>query len=197
MAKDQLESKDSSLFPSSDEREDSGLQDILSVAAKLKDEPDDDLSDPEDASGVILFRAGDLEGDDKPAEAGDALFGGFGGLGAGFETPVEPPTSPDLTPLGGAGAVSESSPAEVSKPPEEPKRNPLAAVAVVLGLGLAAVGLVFLTNGDKEPTQQQQAQAELSASDEAAVGKAEPTPEDDPAAASAGQPQPEPEPEPE
>lgn len=201
MAKNQLESNDSSLLPTSDDREDSGLQDLLSVAAKLKEVPADEPSDaPGDESGVIMFKAGDLGGDDD-ADDDDAMFGSFsGGLAAGFGTSVDPITSPDLTPLGGEGSVSEATGAEVRPKPaaEEPKRSALPAIAVVLGLGLAALGIVYVANNDKDKPQQQQAQAELSANnDDAAVGKAE-LPANDPAGASAGQPvQAEPEPEPE
>ncbi|MFO7567768.1 MAG: hypothetical protein R6X02_34315 [Enhygromyxa sp.] len=198
MAKNQLEN-DSSLLPTSDEREDSGLQDILSVAAKIKDSDEDDLDDAANEgedSGVIMFRAGDLEGESE----GEVGFGAFaGGLGAGFDAPAEPLTSPDLTPLGGEGRVKETSAAaEPPKPTEEPKRNPLTVLAVVLGLGLAAAGIVYFLNDDAGADEQQQVHAEMSAKpDEAAVGKAEPTSDEDPAAASAGVVEPEPEPEPE
>jgi hypothetical protein len=201
MAKE-LETNDSDLFSKSDEREDSGLRDILSVAASIKDSEDEELSDGADDggedSGMIMFTAGDLGGGDK-ADDEEAVFGSFaGGLASGFVAPAEPVTSPDLTPLGGSGGVSEAKPAEArAKPAEEPKRSPLTAVAVVLGLGLAAVGFVFLNNKDDNAQKQQPQQAEMSANvDDAAVGKAEPLPEDPNAAgASAGTPvQPEPEP---
>jgi hypothetical protein len=191
----------------SDEREDSGLQDILAVAAKIKEAPSDEFADDQTSeredSGMILFSAGDFGGEAK-ADDDDALFGSFaGGLAAGFGTPVEPISSPDLVPLGGEGSVSEARPAEVRpKPAEEPKRNPLTALAVVLGLGLVAAGVVYLTHEDPKP-QPQQALAEMSANpdDDAAVGKAEPTPEEQASAgASAGagpavEPEPEPDPE--
>ena len=207
-------SKQSSLFPSSDgEREDSGLQDILSVATNLKDKSDESAANDDAAedSGLILFSTGD---DTKAADDDDdALFGSFssdlsgglgGGLGAGFGAATEPPASSaaDLTPLAGEGRVSEARPAEVAAkpPPAESKRSPLVAVAVVLGLALAGVAAVMLTNKD-EAEPQPQAQAGMSApEDEAAVGKAveEPTPEAESAAAgSAGAVAPEPEPEPE
>jgi hypothetical protein len=200
----QLETNDSSLFPKSDEREDSGLQDILSVAAKIKESDDEEPSedaDPGEDSGVIMFKAGDFGGGDK-ADDDDAVFGSFaGGLASGFIAPVEPVTSPDITPLGSGGSVSEATPADArAKPAEERKSSPLTAIAVVVGLGLAAVGFVFFNGNKNDDTKTQQPQhAELSANvDEAAVGKTEPLPED-PAAggASAGVPvEPEPEPAP-
>jgi hypothetical protein len=74
-------SNDSSLFPSSDgDREDSGLQDILSVSKTLK-KTEDPLPDDVDSSGAILFSAGS---DDSPrADEDDALFGSFSGGGFG------------------------------------------------------------------------------------------------------------------
>ncbi len=199
----QPESNDSSLFPKSDEREDSGLQDILAVAAKIKDGPQEGLaesgSERED-SGMILFSAGALSGGEGKSDDG-ALFGSFaGGLGAGFGAPVEPISSPDLVPFGGEGSVSETgSPLDArAKPVEEPKRNPLTALAVVLGLGLVAAGAVYLFSEDKGNTQNQQVQAEMSAKpdSEAAVGKAEPTPDEQPGASAGEVVEPQPDPEP-
>lgn len=199
-------SKESSLFPSSDgAREDSGLQDILSVAAKIKDQEDvlelDDVEQDAEDSGLIMFSAPSSPKADD--EEDDALFGSFsGGLGAAGFGAVEAPSSSaaDLTPLGGAGSVKEGRPAEATaQPPADNKRNPLVAIAVVLGLAIVGVGAVLLT--DKGDTGNEQAQVEpgMSAPDEAAVGKAEePTPEPvDPNAGQAVAPEPVPEPTPE
>lgn len=195
-------SKDSSPFPSSD-REDSGLQDILSVTKKLKN-TDDAPPDDEDAgvnpgdSGLILFSAGA----DAPRadEDDDAIFGNFsGGLGAGFGPSLDPPSSSaaDLIPLAGEGRVKETRPAEVvaKPPPAESKRGPLVAVAVVLGLALLGGAAVMLTDKSGEPKPEPVAQAGMSApEDDAAVGKAEEPVAPDPAGASAGAaPTPEPE----
>jgi hypothetical protein len=195
-------SNESSLFPSSDgEREDSGLQDILSVAAKIKDKSDDPLEDSDmssEDSGMIVFTAGPTEGEGDGDDDDGALFASFeGGLGAGFETTADP-LSADVTPLSPSSSVSEARPAEATaKPAEEPKRNPLVAVAVVLGLALAGGAAVMLTSNGGTPQQQPQAQAEMSAQEDAAVGKAEPDPEVEPAEGGAGVAAVEPEPEPE
>jgi hypothetical protein len=205
-------SKESSLFSS--DREDSGLQDILSVTKKLKNSDSDASPDGDDASvhpgdsGLILFSAGS---DAPPAdEDDDALFGSFsGGLGAGFGSSVDllagPSTSAqasssaaDLIPLAGDGRIAETRPAEVAAKPAaaESKRSPLVAVAVVLGLALAGVAAVMLTNKDGEPQPEPVAQAGMSApEDDAAVGKAEEPVAPEPEGASAGvAPTPEPEP---
>jgi hypothetical protein len=196
------------LFPSSDgAREDSGLQDILSVSAKIKDKDNDDdvleLDDVEqerEDSGLIMFAAPSTA--KSSDEDDDSMFGSFsGGLGAGFAPSVETPASSaaDLTPLGGAGRVNETRPAEATAAPApEQKRNPLLAVAVVLGLAIVGVGVVLMTDKGEQQSEPQ-AQAGMSApEDEAAVGKAdEPTPEPvDPNAGTAGVGQPQPEPTP-
>jgi hypothetical protein len=204
-------SKESSPFPSSDGvREDSGLQDILSVTKKLKSKDDDDLLDEDEApganpadSGLILFSAGS----DGPAanEDDDAMFGNFaGGLGAGFGSAVDlssaqaSSSAADLIPLAGEGRVAETRPAEVvaKPPPAESKRSPFVAVAVVLGLALLGGAAVMLTDNGDEPKVEPVAQAGMSApEDDAAVGKAEEPIAADPAGASAGAvPTPEPEP---
>lgn len=203
-------SKESSPFPSSDGvREDSGLQDILSVTKKLKNKDDDDPLDDDDAgaspndSGMILFSAGS----DSPRadEDDEGMFGNFsGGLGAGFGPAVDVSSSAqasssaaDLIPLASEGRVAETRPAEVvAKPPAENKRNPFAAVAVVLGLGLLAAAAVYLTDKGNEPQTEPVAQAGMSApEDDAAVGKAEEPVPAPPEATSAGAvPTPEPEP---
>ncbi len=205
-------SKESSLFPSSDGvREDSGLQDILSVSKQIKNKSETDPlaedggDDSPGDSGMIVFSAG--ESDSGPADDDDAVFGSFTGrLGAGFGSPLDPPASSaaDLTPLAsGSGRVTEATrPAEVAAQPQpEQKRSPLLAVAVVLGLVLVGGAAVMLTQdkGDSSKTEPV-AQAGMSApEDEAAVGKAEEPV--DPAGATAGAtagvaPEPVPEPEP-
>lgn len=198
-------SKESSLSPNSDGvREDSGLQDILSVSKKLKSDPlgnddDADSADNPGDSGLILFSSGS-EG--AQAEDEDSAFASFSaGLGTGFGAPLEPPASSaaDLTPLSSAGPkVVEARPAEVAAQPQaEQKRSPMLAVAVVVGLALVGGAAFMLTqnNTDDSNGSDQVAQAGMSApEDEAAVGKAEePT---DAAGASAGATSPEP-PEPE
>ena len=192
--------------PSTDDndREDSGLQDILAVAATLKETPslDDAAGDVggED-SGMILFTAGDLSGGDSSSDDNDALFGSFaGGLGAGFGSAIEP-SGADLEPqggLGGLGSVAETTAPEVrATPAEEPSRNPLTVLAVVLGLGLVAAGAVFLTQKDEPAKPQQQAGAEMSANNgDAAVGKIDEPDSGAAAGASGGAIEPEPTPEP-
>jgi hypothetical protein len=199
-------SKESSLFPSSDgDREDSGLQDILSVTKKLKNKAEAPAPDEDDAdaspgdSGLILFSAGD---DSPRSDEDDAMFGGFsGGLGGGFGDAVDPLSMPasssaaDLTPLATESRVKETRPAEVAaKPATESKRSPLVAVAVVLGLSLLGVGAVLLSDKGDQPKEEPVAQAGMSAPEEdAAVGKAEEPVAPDPVGASAGAvPQPEP-----
>lgn len=209
-------SKESSPFPSSD-REDSGLQDILSVTKKLKNKDDDAPPNDEDAdanpgdSGLILFSAGS----DGPRtdEEDDAMFGSFaGGLGAGFGSALDLSSGPatglaagqasssaaDLIPLAGEGRVAETRPAEVvaKPPPAESKRGPLVAVAVVLGLALLGGAAVMLTDKGDEPKTEPVAQAGMSApEDDAAVGKADEPIVPDPVGASGGAvPTPEPEP---
>jgi hypothetical protein len=208
-------SKESSPFPSSD-REDSGLQDILSVTKKLKNTDDDASPDDDDASvnpadsGLILFSAGS----DSPRadEDDDGMFGSFsGGLGAGFGAAVDlaPGLAPglatgqastsaaDLIPLAGEGRVTETRPAEVvAKPaPADSKRSPFVAIAVVLGLALLGGAAVMMTDNSGEPKPEPVAQAGMSApEDDAAVGKAEEPVAPEPAGASAGAvPTPEPE----
>jgi hypothetical protein len=180
MAK-QPESNQPSLSSSHDEgREDSGLRDILAVAAKIKDTPDAEPSaasemNSED-SGLIVFSAGDFGGADEPE---DDLLGSFsGGLG-GLGSSTDLLSSPDLTPLGGEGSVRESTVGESERRPvEDSKRNPLAVVAVVLGLALITVGVVYLSGNDKQEVPEQAAHAEMSARDgDAAVGLAEPSEE--------------------
>ncbi|PRP97689.1 hypothetical protein ENSA5_31960 [Enhygromyxa salina] len=199
-------SKESSLFPSNDdERENSGLQDILAVAAKIKDKEDDPASaesemNAED-SGLILFTAGGDDVGETKEEDDDALFGSFaGGLGAGFGAAAADPlsSSTDVVPL---ASTSEAAPATATA--EEPKRNPLVAVAVVLGLVLAGGAAVLLTDKGAQPVQDQ-AQAGVSAKDsqgDAAVGKVEEPSVADAEPAEGGgpalEPEPEPEPEPE
>lgn len=200
------EPKESTLFPSSDGvREDSGLQDILSVSKKIKNKPEDPLADDDDGgssaedSGMITFAAS--SGSSSQADDDDALFGSFsGGLGAaGFGAPLDPPSSSaaDLTPLASEGRVKEARPAEVvAKPQPEQKRSPMVAIAVVLGLALIGGAAVML--GDKgDPAPTEVAQAGMSAPEEdAAVGKAdEPVPEQ-PGATAGATPPPEPIPEP-
>jgi hypothetical protein len=202
-------SNESSLFPSSDgNREDSGLQDILSVTKKIKNKAEDPAPDEDDAdaspgdSGLILFSAGD---DSPRADEDDGMFGGFsGGLGAGFG--AEPLTTmpasssaADLTPLAGGlageGRVKEARPAEAAaKPATESKRSPLVAVAVVLGLSLLGIGAVLLSDKGDPAKEEPVAQAGMSAPEEdAAVGKAEEPIAPDPVGVSAGAvPQPEP-----
>jgi hypothetical protein len=204
-------SKESSPFPSSD-REDSGLQDILSVTKKLKNSKEDAPPDDEDPrsepsdSGLILFTAGSDGG--RADEDDDAMFGGFaGGLGAGFGPSLDSASSAqasssaaDLIPLAGEGRVAETRPAEVvAKPaPAESKRGPFVAIAVVLGLTLLGAGAVLLFDDGQKPASEPVAQAGMSApEDDAAVGKADEPIAPDPAGASAGGavvPTPEPEP---
>jgi hypothetical protein len=172
------------------ERDDSGLQDILAVAAKIKDAPASSKGDAEDPSGgdgedsgMILFSAGDLSKAGADEDGEDAMFGSFaGGLAAGFGSSLETDAA-DLSPAGSGGAgvlgsVAETSAPEVRPAPsEEPKRNPLTVLAVVLGLGLVAAGAVYLTHEDK-PESKPPAQAEMSASSgDPAVGKADPSPD--------------------
>ncbi|MCA9697635.1 MAG: hypothetical protein KC431_08930 [Myxococcales bacterium] len=188
MANHKLEpNKETSLFPASGDREDSGLQDILAVAAKIKDKSEDGEADPKPGdSGVILFTAGDLGAETKKEEDDDlALFGSFsgglgaGGLGAGLDLGADSLSSPDLTPLSAEGSVKETRPVEqTAKPAPESSRNPLTAVAVVLGLALVGTGLVFFGKGS-DPVGEQPVAASMSAKpDEAAVGKAEEPVED-------------------
>jgi hypothetical protein len=205
-------SKESSPFPSNDGvREDSGLQDILSVTKKLKNKDDDDpLDEDDDAgansgdSGMILFSAGS----DGPAlnEDDDAMFGSFaGGLGAGFGPALDLSSSAqasssaaDLIPLAAEGRVAETRPAEVvaKPPPAESKRSPFVAVAVVLGLALLGGAAVMLTDKGDEPKAEPVARAGMSApEDDAAVGKAEePVPAQPEGVSAGGVPTPEPEP---
>jgi hypothetical protein len=188
------------LAPSPGGREDSGLQDILSVANKLKER--DDLGpvegEPESSgdSGAIVFGAKDLNSATESDDSG--LFVSFsGGLGAG-EISTAAVIEPDLVGFGGEGAVRESKPLEPSvRPAEEPKRNnPLMAIAVVLGLCLVGAAAVVINQDDEKPAQQQaQNEPEMSAKPEepatvAGVGaEAEPDPR------STGGAAPEPEPE--
>ena len=178
MAKDLLDSNDDGLFPpSSDERENSALQDILAVTAKIKEAPQNPGGED---SGMIVFSTGDFGGGDQADD--DALFGfagglGGGSLGAGFGG--DPLTSPDLTPLGGEGRVSEQRPAEIqAKPVDEPKRSALVALAVVLGLALLGASWIYVTHEDQSPQADQPARAEMSANTAgAAVGHVdEPSP---------------------
>jgi hypothetical protein len=162
------------LAPPTGVREDSGLQDILSVATKLKER--DDLGpvegEPESSgdSGMIVFGAKDLNSATESDDSG--LFVSFsGGLGAGeiSGSPLSPGgMDPDLAMLGGEGAVRESKPIEPSaRPAEEPKRNPLVAIAVVLGLCLAGAAAVVLTQQDDDkPAPQAQNEPEMSAKPE-------------------------------
>lgn len=196
-------SNESSLFPSSDtEKEDSGLMDILAVAAKIKDQGADDSSSdmsPGD-SGLILFTAGD----DEPSpgtDDDDALFGSFaGGLGAGFGAATEPlagsaegSSSMSAAPLAEA-SVASATPGVAAAKPAESKRSPLVFVALLLGLGLVGGGIMLMADKGKQPDAQPQ--AELAPTDgDAAVGEAENEPSAEQAGASAGAVAVEPEPE--
>lgn len=162
------------LAPPKGEREDSGLQDILSVATKLKERDDLDPVDgePEHSgdSGMIVFGSKDLNSATESDDSG--LFVSFsGGLGAGLaagDLSTSPLADPDLATLGGEGAVRESKPVEPNaRPAEEPKRNPLVAIAVVLGLCLAGAAAVVMTqNDDPKPAPQAQNEPEMSAKPE-------------------------------
>jgi hypothetical protein len=194
-------SKESSPFPSSDGvREDSGLQDILSVTKKLKNKDDDDPLDDDNAgtgpsdSGLILFSASSTSR--RADEDDDAMFANFsGGLGSGFGPAVDvssaqaSSSAADLIPLAGEGRVAETRPAEVvAKPaPAESKRSAFPAIAVVLGLALLGGAAVYLTDKGSTPQPEPVAQAGMSApEDEAAVGKAEEPVPAQPEATSAG-----------
>lgn len=154
-------------------REDSGLQDILSVANKLKER--DDLGpvegEPDSAgdSGMIVFGSNDLNSATESDDSG--LFVSFsGGLGAGEISGAPLGGDPDLAMLGGEGAVHESKPMEPSvRPAEEPRRNPLVALAVVLGLCLAGAAAVVLNQDDDKPAGQAQLEPEMSAKPEPAT----------------------------
>lgn len=156
------------LAPPSGGREDSGLQDILSVSAKLKERDDLDAAEgePESAgdSGMIVFGAKDLNSATESDDSG--LFMSFsGGLGAGGL--VAPVADPDLATLGGEGGVHETTPLQPSvRPAEEPKRNPLVAIAVVLGLCLAGAGAVVLSQDKDKPVAAAQNEPEMSAKPE-------------------------------
>lgn len=172
MASEASESeRPTSVFPVSDgEREGSGLQDILEVAAKLKEKRQDadDERRPED-SGVIVFSAGDAESDGEEDEDA-ALFGSFAGsLGAGFGTSVEP--------LAESAAASEATTGstEVAPAPaaESERRNPLMVLALVLGLALVGAAAVYLTYDPEKNAQGQEvaSEASMSAPGDAAVAK--------------------------
>ncbi|NVB40943.1 hypothetical protein G6O69_24095 [Pseudenhygromyxa sp. WMMC2535] len=186
MAQDSSLKKETTLFPASDgEREDSGLQDILAVAAKIRDEKDEDEdAQSSEDSGVIVFSAGSLDVDaglDDKKDEDEGLFGGFGtDLGLGVASaPLE---DGDLDSLGGDGAVRETrdvTSSVVAKPREESDegRSPLTAIAVVFGLALVGAAAVFFASGDDEVKTDEQAVASMSAKPEVAVvGKAEPDP---------------------
>jgi hypothetical protein len=173
-------------------REDSGLQDILSVTNKLKDR--DGLSavdgEPEQAgdSGMIVFGSKDLDSATESDDSG-LMVSFAGGLGA--VAPVAA-SDPDLTPLAGSGSVREARPVEpAARPVEEPKRNPLVAIAVVLGLCLAGAAAVVLSQkGDPKP-QQAQNEPEVSANQDVpatVAAQAEPAPEAAPTSAGAAPP---------
>ncbi|PRQ09007.1 hypothetical protein [Enhygromyxa salina] len=199
-------SNESSLFPSSDvevEKEDSGLMDIMAVAAKIKESDDGDIDESDMSpgdSGLILFTAGD----DEPSagvQDDDELFGSFaGGLGAGFGPATDPLVGSSASSLGAVSepSVASATPGVAAAKPAESKRSPLVFVALLLGLGLVGGGIVLM-NQNRE-TEQPQAKAELPATEgDAAVGKAEPDPAAEQANASAGagavEPEPAPEPE--
>lgn len=168
-------------------REDSGLQDILSVTNKLKDR--DGLSavegEPKEAgdSGMIVFGSNDLESATESDDSG-LMVSFAGGLGAVSSVPV---SDPDLTPLGGSGgSVREARPVEpMARPAEEPKRNPLVAIAVVLGLCLAGAAAVVLSQKDDPKPQQAQNEPEMSAKQEPATVAAQPEAMPEPAPTSA------------
>ncbi|MFV8755487.1 hypothetical protein ACNOYE_33480 [Nannocystaceae bacterium ST9] len=174
------------LAPPTGAREDSGLQDILSVTTKLKERDDLDPveGEPKGAgdSGMIVFGSKDL----SATESDDSgLFMSFsGGLGAGGIAAAPMIADPDLATLGGEGSVRETKPMEPSvRPAEEPKRNPLVAVAVVLGLCmLGGLAVVLTQKDDPKPVAQAQNEAEMTAKPEdpatvAGVGaEAEPQP---------------------
>ena len=192
-------SNESSLFPNGDtEREDSGLMDILAVAAKIKDKDEDDADgsdmSPGD-SGLILFTAGD----DEPSAAAeaqddDALFGSFsGGLGAGFGAPADPLSGESgsaASSLTEASVASEA-PGVAAAKPAESKRSPLVFVALLLGLGVVGGGIMLMN--DKGGEQSPQAQLDPAPTDgDAVVGKVEDEPVPEQAGASAGAVEPEP-----
>jgi hypothetical protein len=170
-------------------REDSGLQDILSVTNKLKDR--DGLSavegEPKEAgdSGMIVFGSNDLESATESDDSG-LMVSFAGGLGA--VAPIAATSDPDLTPLGGAGgSVREARPVEpTARPAEEPKRNPLVAIAVVLGLCLAGAAAVVLSQNDEPKPQQAQNEPEMSAKQEPATVAAQVDPAPPAAPTSAG-----------
>jgi hypothetical protein len=194
------------LAPSSGGRETSGLQDILAVTNKLKER--DDLGaiegEPETSgdSGRIVFGSKDLNSATESDDSG--LFVSFsGGLGAGLGAGeiAAPVADPDLATLGGEGAVRESQPVQpTARPAEEPKRNPLVAIAVVLGLCLAGGAAVVLTQDKNDPAPKQaQNDPEMSAKPEepATVAGVAAEPEADKAGSAGGVPvEPEPEPDP-
>lgn len=146
-------------------REDSGLQDILSVTNKLKDR--DGLGpvegEPKEAgdSGMIVFGSSDLDSATESDDSG-LMVSFAGGLGASL--PSTAVSDPDLVSQGGSGSVREARPVEpTARPVEEPKRNPLVAIAVVLGLCLAGAAAVVLTQDEEKPTPQAQVEPEMSA----------------------------------
>lgn len=136
---------DTNLFPESDgEKESSGLQDILSVAAAIKDKPKASDEPKAEDSGVIVFSAGPADlGDSDDDDDDAALFGSFsGGLGGGLvaAAPLDP--SPSTS-------VAEAKP--VAAPPAESEgRGPLVLIAGALALALVGGGVFMLMGGKTE-----------------------------------------------
>ncbi|EDM74393.1 hypothetical protein PPSIR1_17055, partial [Plesiocystis pacifica SIR-1] len=136
---------DTNLFPESDgEKESSGLQDILSVAAAIKDKPKASDEPTAGDSGVIVFSAGPADlGDSDDDDEDAALFGSFsGGLGGGLVAagPLDPEPST---------SVAEAKP--VAAPPAESEgRGPLLLIAGVLALALVGGGAVMFSGGKTE-----------------------------------------------
>ena len=181
-------SKDTSLFPNSDgEREDSGLQDILAVAAKIKEKPSEPEAAGDGDDGLLLFSSGTGEASNDDDDD-DALFASFAG-GLAFEASANSLAAEVSSSSNSVAAATPAATAAATVTPaqEEGKRNPLVAVAVVLGLALVGTAAVFLLDDGESPQQMQQAQAEMSApGGDAVVGKAEPVEPAVEAGASAG-----------
>ncbi len=180
MAEDD-QSSDTSLFPSSDgDKENSGLQDILAVAARIK-ENKQNSSDPSPAdSGVIVFTAGEGDGESSELDE-DALFSSFsGGLSAGLS--VEAP----LLALDDESEPATVVPAAVEPEKKKEGRGPLVVVALLLGVLLIGGAVWAMRSGGEEDGRELQAKASAGAEDpnsELAVGDGAEAGADDPAEA--------------